>query len=194
MPSLLVLIAAVSAAVSVLLLVPGAARPQKSGPRRAPGSGTRWLKRSRNPAAGQTQAADLLDLTAALLRAGIGVEAGLLRLAEAVPGAERLAGVHRSLAAGASWEQAVELVADDPELRAYCEHLSFTYATGAPSARMLQASAARARAERRHSADAAAEKLGVSMMLPLGACFLPAFVLLGVVPVVVSMLPDALGF
>ena len=42
-------------------------------------------------------------------------------------------------------------------------------------------------------AEAAAERLGVKMMLPLGACFLPAFILLGVVPVVVSMLPDALG-
>lgn len=135
----------------------------------------------------------LLDLTAALLSAGVGIEASLLRLANAVPGAESLAGVYRSLAAGASWDQAAELVAEHPPLREYCDYLSFAYTTGAPSARMLQAAAARARAERRHTAEAAAEKLGVSMMLPLGACFLPAFILLGVVPVVISMLPDALG-
>lgn len=139
------------------------------------------------------EAALLLDLTAALLAAGVGVEAALERLARAVPGAQPLAGVHRGLAAGVSWEQAAEQVAGQGELEDFCEYLSFAYATGAPSARMLGAAATRARADHRHEAEAAAEKLGVKMMLPLGACFLPAFILLGVVPVVVSMIPDALG-
>lgn len=193
MPSLLTLLAALSAGTAVLLLVPAAAGEHQGAAHRIREWAARWRIRPKGRTSSGAEAAVLLDLTAALLTAGVGIEAGLLRLAEAVPGAEPLAGVHRSLAAGAGWEQAVELVAEDPGLREFCDHLSFAYTTGAPSARMLQAAAARARAERRHAAEAAAEKLGVSMMLPLGACFLPAFILLGVAPVVVSMLPEAIG-
>src|SRR5699024_10388607 len=101
--------------------------------------------------------------------------------------------VHLALSAGAPWHQAVDPVSDQPELSAFCEHLSFAHSTGAPSGSMLRAAAAQARAQRRHSAERRAEQLGVKMMLPLGACFLPAFILLGVVPVVLSMLPDSLG-
>ena len=36
----------------------------------------------------------------------------------------------------------------------------------------------------RTDAQAAAERAGIAIVLPLGACFLPAFVLVGVVPVV----------
>lgn len=138
-------------------------------------------------------AAVLLDLTVALLGAGVGIEAALSRLADTVPGAERLALVHHALSAGAPWEQAVDPVTEHAELKSFCEHLRFAYATGAPSASMLRAAAAQARSQRRHSAERRAEELGVKMMLPLGACFLPAFILLGVVPVVLSMLSDTLG-
>ncbi|MGO1524172.1 MAG: type II secretion system F family protein [Nesterenkonia sp.] len=163
--------------------------------RRTPGRRLRRLILGRG-AESQSEGADaavLLDLTAALLGAGVGIEAALNRLADAVPGAERLARVHHAIAAGAPWEQAVEPVTEDTELSAFCEHLSFAYATGAPSASMLRAAAAQARVQRRHDAERRAEELGVKMMLPLGACFLPAFILLGVVPVVLSMLPETLG-
>lgn len=184
------LAAAALTAVGVLLLLPGSP---------AAGSRTRRRRRTRSrsapeaSAAEETEAATLLDLTAALLAAGVGIEASLDRLARTVPGAQPLGRMHRALAAGAPWHQAAAHVKEHPQLSAYCEHLSFSYATGAPSARMLEAAAAQARAEQRHEAERAAGELGVKMMLPLGACFLPAFILLGVVPVILSMLPDALG-
>ncbi|NDK31732.1 type II secretion system F family protein [Nesterenkonia haasae] len=193
MADLLTVLSAFAAGTAALVLLPPKARGAATF--------TSLLRRKvgarRRRAAGVDESADaalLLDLTAALLTAGVGIEAALARLAATVPGAEPLAGVHRALAAGATWEHAAELVAEYPQLRAFCDHMSFAYSTGAPSARMFQAAAGRARAELRHAAEAAAEKLGVKMMLPLGACFLPAFILVGVVPVVVSMLPEALGF
>ncbi|TLQ01427.1 type II secretion system F family protein [Nesterenkonia salmonea] len=193
MANFLTVLSAVVAGVAALLLLPPTARGGATGI-----SLLRQKMRARrrqDDGVGETaDAALLLDLTAALLTAGVGIEAALARLASTVPGAEPLAGVHRALAAGASWDQAAELVAEYPQLRTFCDHMSFAYSTGAPSARMLRAAAGRARAELRHAAEAAAEKLGVKMMLPLGACFLPAFILVGVVPVVVSMLPEALGF
>lgn len=60
-------------------------------------------------------------------------------------------------------------------------------------AALAAAAAQQARAQRREDSQRRAEELGVKMMLPLGGCFLPAFILLGVVPVVLSMLPEALG-
>ncbi|MDP9399182.1 MAG: type II secretion protein F, partial [Actinomycetota bacterium] len=42
------------------------------------------------------------------------------------------------------------------------------------------------RAARRWTAEAAARRVAVCAVAPLGACFLPAFLLLGVVPVVVG--------
>lgn len=155
--------------------------------------GPRLSKRGRHVGGDETaDAAMLLDLCAELLSAGVGLEAALSRLASAVPGAEDLARVHHAVAAGARWDQAMRQVEGVQALETFCEHLSFAYATGAPSASMLQAAASQARMERRHQAEQKAEELGVRMMFPLGACFLPAFVLLGVVPVVISMVPEGL--
>lgn len=193
MSSVLMLTAGCAVVAAVALLVPADGRRRRSHERHHWSVRVQRFARRRRGTNDQVEAAVLLDLTAALLAAGVGIEVSLLRLARAVPGAESLEGVYRSLVAGASWEKAAELVAEQADLREFCDQLGFAYTTGAPSARMLQAAAVRARADRRHEADAAAEKLGVTMMLPLGACFLPAFVLLGVVPVVVSMLPETLG-
>lgn len=158
-----------------------------------PGRGKAQKGPARNGPAQAVDAAGLLDLTGALLTSGVGIEAALDRLAACVPGAESLAHVHRSLTAGAGWEAAWSGVGDHPELRAFGEHLAFAHATGAPTAELLQTGARQARAERRQQAEQRAARLGVQMVIPLGLCFLPAFVLLGVVPVVLALVPEALG-
>lgn len=187
------LTAGLAAAAALLLLSTGASSAGLKRPSRLRLGRLRGGRRS-ELAVEEADAAVLLDLTAALLSAGVGIEAALNRLATSVPGAEVLGRVHHALAAGAPWSQAVDLVAGRDELVVFCEHLSFAYATGAPSASMLQAAAEQARAQRRQDSERRAEELGVKMMLPLGACFLPAFILVGVVPVVISMLPETLGF
>ncbi|HEU4425315.1 MAG TPA: type II secretion system F family protein, partial [Pilimelia sp.] len=48
------------------------------------------------------------------------------------------------------------------------------------------------RADRAVAAEAAARRAGVLIVLPLGLCFLPAFVLAGLVPVIVAVLGDVL--
>jgi hypothetical protein len=53
--------------------------------------------------------------------------------------------------------------------------------------------AAELRAGRSASTDAAARRAEVLVVLPLGCCFLPAFVLIGIVPVVLGVLHDVLG-
>jgi pilus assembly protein TadC len=49
------------------------------------------------------------------------------------------------------------------------------------------------RAEAQDHAAAAAERAGVAISGPLGLCFLPAFVCLGIVPVVIGLAGPVFG-
>lgn len=64
--------------------------------------------------------------------------------------------------------------------------------TGAPLARSLRTVASDERTRTRTAAEAAARRAGVRAIGPLAACFLPAFLLLGVVPVVVGVASQVL--
>lgn len=70
------------------------------------------------------------------------------------------------------------------ELRAALE---FSAATGAPAAELLRSRADDLRRRRLRRAEEAAGRLGVRIVLPLGVCILPAFIALGVMPVVLSL-------
>ena len=65
--------------------------------------------------------------------------------------------------------------------------------SGAPWADTVAAVADDQRRRRRWSAEAAARRAGVLAVGPLVICFLPAFVLLGVVPVVLGIAAEVLG-
>ncbi|MFT4231458.1 MAG: type II secretion system F family protein [Leucobacter sp.] len=60
--------------------------------------------------------------------------------------------------------------------------------TGTPLGPLLLEEAAGARSRARAELEGAAERLGVRVLVPLGLCALPSFIVLGVVPVLVSML------
>lgn len=59
---------------------------------------------------------------------------------------------------------------------------------GAPLGELARTEAAEVRANERAEARVAAERLAVRLMLPLGACVLPSFLLLGVVPMLLGLL------
>ena len=65
--------------------------------------------------------------------------------------------------------------------------------TGAPAAAALRRAAVDERARRRRTAQVAARRLGVRLVLPLGLATLPSFVLLGVVPVVMGLATELLA-
>ena len=108
-----------------------------------------------------------------------------------------------ALGGGASLGRAVSLVTSElgeaPELRdrekpesteiaAIERVLALAEEAGVPAAELLRAEAERQRYEARAAGQAAAQRLGVQLLLPLGMCVLPAFVLVGVVPLIVSVL------
>ncbi|MCI2239491.1 type II secretion system F family protein, partial [Kineococcus sp. TRM81007] len=134
----------------------------------------------------------LLELTAAAVTAGLPPGRALHRAVEALPGPvpADLARVCAQLAAGTDPEHAWEGAGQRWEPLA--EPLLLSARTGASAASLLVSAAAQQRAERRRAAAEAAARLGSRLVLPLGLCTLPSFLLLGVVPVVLTLARDVL--
>jgi Flp pilus assembly protein TadB len=132
----------------------------------------------------------VVDLFAATLRAGAAPGEGVALVCAALPGAAsaRLAGVAVRLSLGLDPVEVWSAVADDPQLGRLGRTLARAHATGAP----VVASVERLADELAHTARAEAEEraraVGVKAALPLGLCLLPAFVLIGIVPLVVALL------
>jgi tight adherence protein B len=106
-----------------------------------------------------------------------------------------------AMSSGASIERAGDVVRDAlrtnavaaPDDGASDAVIALAARAGAPVSDLLRAEAFRLRRVARAEGTARAAALGVRLMLPLGACVLPAFVLLGVVPLLVSVVTGTLG-
>lgn len=131
----------------------------------------------------------LVDLLAATVAAGSAMGAALASVSEAVgePSSGALHPVRAALDLGADAETAWLVLADDPVLGAVSAAVVRSARTGAPLAAMLARIADDLRRERRIAVEVAAQAAGVRAVVPLAACFLPAFLLLGVVPVVAAL-------
>ncbi|WP_369069650.1 type II secretion system F family protein [Kineococcus terrestris] len=132
----------------------------------------------------------LLELVATALDAGlppataVGEALAALREATGEPLEPALDGVCARAAGGADPVAAWTLL--PAHLAELAEPLVLAARTGAPPARLLRSAAVRLRRERRRAAEERAARLGALLVLPLGLCTLPAFLALGVVPVVLS--------
>ncbi|MDH6181837.1 tight adherence protein B [Microbacteriaceae bacterium SG_E_30_P1] len=73
------------------------------------------------------------------------------------------------------------------------EVLALSSRAGVPAAELLRAEAEEQRRDARADAQAAAAALGVRLMLPLGLCILPAFLILGVAPLLVAVLSSTVA-
>ncbi|SDN40212.1 tight adherence protein B [Actinomyces ruminicola] len=158
----------------------------------------------------------VLDLAGAALAAGASVPGALQALGRAL-GDEELGVVGRALLLGADWEEAWRAgrgeeigAGEDMAEKTYTRPgwwrrdekqrrharleacLRPGWEDGAAPAPLLAGTAASLRAGRQAADEAAAERLAVRLVLPLGTCFLPAFIILGIVPVVMSVGMDML--
>ncbi len=89
-----------------------------------------------------------------------------------------------------AWAEVGEL---HPELAGLARELRHAASGGVALAPALRQHAAESRATNRSAAEARARRAGVSIVLPLAVCFLPAFLLVGVVPVVGGVLSRLFG-
>lgn len=124
------------------------------------------------------------DLLAAVLESGASVPRALAALGEAIAGdgGAHLVTAARILRLGGSWGEACR----DLGSPAYLEPLRLAWTEGIAPGPLLHAAAAQVRFRRTAAAREAAERLAVRLVLPLGLCLLPAFVLMGLVPVVIA--------
>jgi Flp pilus assembly protein TadB len=191
-------VAAGLGAVAVALLVGGWWGPLIGG---AAGIGLdRALRRLEPPgerARRQREAAELpiaADLLAVTLRGGSPVAQAVSAVADALPGplSNRLARVARLLRLGAppaeAWEELDPVAGAGRLVRAAVRSAEH----GSVLSTALLGLADDLRAERAVAAEAAARRAAVLIVLPLGLCFLPAFILAGLVPVIIAVLGDVL--
>lgn len=134
------------------------------------------------------------EMLAACLRAGQPTRSAVDAVAGAVGGplGEHLAAAGRRLSLGADPEDAWAASAAEPALAPLARAMTRAALSGAPVADVLTRLAGDARREARALSAATARKVGVRAVAPLGLCFLPAFVCLGVVPVVAGLAAQVL--
>ncbi len=73
------------------------------------------------------------------------------------------------------------------------EILTLSHRAGVPAGLLLRSEALRVRREAAHAAERNAAQLGATLMLPLGVCVLPAFMVLGVAPLMMSVFSSTMG-
>ncbi|MFC2683571.1 MAG: type II secretion system F family protein [Rothia mucilaginosa] len=129
----------------------------------------------------------VLELLAAQLRAGLAPLAALGTLAEAL-NSRALHTVCQRLQMGSNWGSAWSGSAAGTfgELR---DALAPAYTGGAPSTALLLSLADAHRLSERRASERAAGKLSVALVVPLGLCSLPAFICLGIMPILISYYP-----
>lgn len=131
----------------------------------------------------------LVDLFAATLRAGSEPVSGLAQVCAALPGpaADRLVPVVEQSRWGAAGVEAWTTVVDDPALAPLARAMVRSQVSGASVVQSVERLADELQREALARAEDAARRVGVAAAIPLGACLLPAFMLLGVVPTVAAL-------
>ncbi len=134
----------------------------------------------------------VVELFAATLRAGAAPGDGIALVCAALPGpaADRLSGVAARLALGLEPGQVWSVLADDPHLGPLGRTLARAHSSGAPVVAAVERLADDLARSARADTEERARAVGVKAALPLGLCLLPAFVLIGIVPLVVALLAN----
>lgn len=130
-----------------------------------------------------------LDLVVSALDAGRPPVAALQMVGDVVdePLGGELRLVSARLAAGAEPHEVWRLLSSHPVLGSVGRAFSRAEASGMPVSRVVAAVAAESRRTRRGVARERSRRVGVRTTAPLGACFLPAFFLVGVVPTIIGI-------
>ncbi|MQY17956.1 type II secretion system F family protein [Nocardia macrotermitis] len=185
--------------VVALVCVPGDAAVMALRRRVVLGAAQRVSRpRGRGGGADRFGTASAFDLLAACLRAGLPVAVAARAVASTAPD-ELGAALHRVadlLALGAdqpdAWRRVAEEARSD-DVRALARLTARSARSGACLADAVSELAGQCRATVEDAAAARAERAGVLIGGPLGLCFLPAFVCLGIVPVVIGLATRVLG-
>jgi Flp pilus assembly protein TadB len=129
-----------------------------------------------------------LDLLSAMIAAGMPLRSAVRELVDASDGplAEDLRAVIAGIDLGRNDADAWRSLRDHPALGAVSVDLARSVQSGTMIAATLQRHAKVARRDRRGEREARARTVGVKSVPPLMLCFVPAFLLISIVPIVAS--------
>lgn len=132
---------------------------------------------------------DVVQLLGVALASGTPLSGAVQLVARARPGpaAEAVVSAERRLALGLLWHEGDD-VPRDPGFARLGRALARATRSGAPVADTVAKLSSELAAQRRLEVAERARTVGVKAAIPLGLCLLPAFLLLGIVPVVAASL------
>jgi Flp pilus assembly protein TadB len=149
-----------------------------------------FLRRARQPPrADPMTTAAAWDLLAACLRSGLPVPTAVMAVAGELPAeaAHALRASADLLALGADPDTAWASATRCPDTAALARGARRAARSGTALADLVADLAVAIRANAADAAEATAQRAGVLITAPLGLCFLPAFVCLGIVPVIAGL-------
>ena len=156
------------------------------------------MRRSAGGSRGEVDSTELTgrwELLAVCLEAGLPVAAAVSATAAPLDGPagvvlRRVAGL---LELGADPPDAWRAAVGVPALAGFARAAGRSAGTGAALAQVARVEGERIRAALIDTAQARAQRAAVLITGPLGLCFLPAFLILGIAPVVVGLASEALA-
>ncbi len=133
-----------------------------------------------------------LEMLAACVEAGAPLRGAVRQVSDLAPEGTSgtLARLDAAVRLGVDEATAWRGLVDDPLWGAIARDLVRSIETGVPAREVLQEHAAEIRTAGHDARLTRARAVGVSSTLPLMLCFLPAFLLLGVVPIVEGLIPQ----
>jgi len=149
-----------------------------------------FLRRARQPPkADPMTVAATWDLLSACLRAGLPVPTAITAVAGGLPptAAQALRSSADLLALGADPHTAWTPATNCPDTAALARGARRAAQSGTALADLAMDLAATVRSNTADAAEATAQRAGVLITVPLGLCFLPAFICLGIVPVIAGL-------
>lgn len=136
----------------------------------------------------------VLELLAAALEGGQSIPDALRAVGACCTGpcAGAFAAVSDGLMEGASWDEAWVCAPDEPRLAAVCsavrDALRESWNEGVAAVAQIDAAMEQLDTMERMGIERAASKLSVRLLLPMGLCFLPAFLCIAVIPTIISFI------
>jgi tight adherence protein C len=153
-----------------------------------------WLAsvKDKRQAAMTDAAADTIDQLTIVVEAGLGFDAGLLRVASTNEGplAAELEHAVSDMRAGVPRDVALKGLAERtriPEIRQLVVALTQAQRHGTPLADTLRVQSAQLRDKRTQRVEEKAAKLGTKMIFPIVVCFMPVFFIIILVPALAGL-------
>ena len=152
--------------------------------------------REKRQAAMQADAADVIDQLTICVEAGLGFDAALARVVTTTEGplTDELRHTISDIQAGVPRLQALRKLSDRAqivEIRQFVTALLQAQKHGVPMAETLRIQSAEMRLKRKQRTEEKAAKMPVKMIFPIIFCFMPVFMIVSVVP---SLLTIVHGF